>query len=85
MPTFDLAEARGFAAELTARMDRCDNGEGMYCANLDSSLAQYANICVEFCEGARQWGRAIFAGHAAFAPEVERLWLDQGNRLYASQ
>ena len=29
MTTFDLAEVRGFAADLDARLNRCDNGEGM--------------------------------------------------------
>ncbi|MGH7138473.1 MAG: hypothetical protein ACREHD_22205 [Pirellulales bacterium] len=82
MLSFDLAEVRDFAADLGARMDRCDNGEGMECASLDGTLRHYANLCCEFCERARQWGRAIFAGQAAFDPDVERIWLDEGVRLY---
>jgi hypothetical protein len=82
MTTFDLAEVRGFAADLDARMNRCDNGEGMECANLDDALRHYATLCYEFREGVRQWGRAVFAGRAAFDPEVERVWLDEGYRLY---
>jgi hypothetical protein len=82
MTTFDLSEVRDFAANLGARMDRCDNGEGMECANLDGTLRQYAILCCEFCEHVRQWGRAIFTGQAAFDPEVERTWLDEGIRLY---
>ncbi|HQZ69618.1 MAG TPA: hypothetical protein PLY87_31250, partial [Planctomycetaceae bacterium] len=65
-----------------ARMDRCDNGEGMECANLDGTLRHYAVVCCEFCERVRQWGRAIFYGQAAFDPEVENLWLDEGVELY---
>jgi hypothetical protein len=82
MPTFDLAEVRDFAADLDARMDRCDNGEGLECANLDGALRHYASLCCEFCERVRDWGRAVFTGRAAFDPEVERIWLDDGVRLY---
>src|SRR2546423_11250661 len=80
--TFDLGDVRRFTADLDARMDRCDNGEGMECANLDGTLRHYAVLCCEFCEHCRQWGRAIFAGQSAFDPEVERLWIDEGVRLY---
>lgn len=84
MPTFDLAEVRDFAAALDARMDCCDNdnGEDLECANLDGGLRHYAVLCCDFCERVRQWGRAIFSGQAAFDPEVERIWLDEGVRLY---
>lgn len=82
MQTFDLAEVRAFAAGLDARMQRCQNGEGMECANLDDTLQQYAILCREFCEQVRQWGRAIFTGEAAFDPKVERFWLNEGIRLY---
>ena len=82
MTTFDLADVRRFTADLDARMDQCDNGEGMECANLDGTLRQYAVLCCEFCERVRQWGRAIFYGQASFDPEVEKLWLDEGIELY---
>jgi len=82
LTTFDLAEVRGFAADLDVRMDRCDNGEGLACANLDGTLRHYAEVCCEFCQQARQWGRAIFVGQVAFDPEVERIWLDKGILLY---
>lgn len=82
MPTFDVAEVRDFAADMDARMDRCDSGEGVECANLDGALRHYANLCCEFGESVREWGRAVFSGEAAFDPEVERIWLDEGVRLY---
>ncbi len=82
MTTFDLAEVRGFAADLDARMTQCDNGEGMGCANLDDTLRHYATLCCQLREGVRQWGRAVFAGRAAFDPEVERVWQTEGWRLY---
>ncbi|MCI0680873.1 MAG: hypothetical protein L0Y71_02115 [Gemmataceae bacterium] len=81
MTTFDLAEVRGFAAELGARMDRCDNGEGLECAQIDGTLRHYAVLCCQFCEQVRLWGRAIFSGQAAFDPKVEQVWLDEGMRL----
>jgi hypothetical protein len=82
MTTFDLADVRRFTADLDARMDQCDNGEGMECTNLDGTLRQYAILCCEFRERVRQWGRAIFHGQAAFDPEVEGLWLHEGHALY---
>jgi hypothetical protein len=82
MTTFDLADVRRFTADLNARMDKCDNGEGMECANLDGTLRHYAELCCEFCQRVRAWGRAIFYGHAALDPEVEKLWFDEGIQLY---
>ena len=82
MTTFDLADVRRFTADLDARMNQCDNGEGMECTNLDGTLRLYAQLCCEFCERVRQWGRAIFYGQAAFDPEVEKLWLNEGMELY---
>lgn len=82
MMTFDLAEVRRFTADLDARLNQCDNGEGMECANLDGMLRLYAVLCCEFCERVRQWGRAIFYRQAAFDPEVEKLWLAEGLELY---
>lgn len=83
MTTFDLAELRGFAADLDARMNRCDNGEGMECASLDDALRHYASLCCEYRERVRQWGRAVFTGRVAFDPDVESLWLDEGLKLYS--
>ena len=56
MMTFDLAEVRGFAADLDARMCHCDNGEGLECASLDDALRHYATLCCEFRENVREWG-----------------------------
>ena len=82
MTTFELEEVRGFAAELNAQMDRCDNGEGMECATLESALRHYAGLCCRFRDRVREWGRAVFYGHAAFDPQVETAWLDEGLQLY---
>ena len=81
MKTFDLAEIRKFANRLDASMDRCDNSEGMECANVDDTLLHYARLCRQFHGQVRQWGRAVFAGLAEFDPEVERVLLEQGKRL----
>jgi len=82
MTTFDLADARGFTAELDARRIQCDNGEGMDCADLDNTLRHYATLCSEFRDGVRLWGREVFSGRVAFDPEVERVFLEEGNKLY---
>jgi len=82
MTTFDLVEVRGFAADLDARMTRCQNGEGMECATLDAALRHHASLCCEFTDKVRLWGREVFAGRVAFDPEVESVWLIEGSRLY---
>lgn len=82
MTTFDLVEVRGFAADLDARMDRCDDGEGMACATLDAALRHYADLCCKLRDGVREWGQAVFAGRVAFDPEVERVWQTEGRRLF---
>ena len=38
MTRFDLPEVRDFAANLDARMTRCDHGEGLECDTLDATL-----------------------------------------------
>ncbi len=81
MTTFDLAEVREFTATIDARLKQCDNGEGMVCATLEESLRHYAGLCIEFREGVRAWGRAVFTGRVIFDPEVERLVLVEGNKL----
>ena len=82
MTTFDLAEVREFAADLDARMDRCDNGEGMECANLENSLRHYAKTCCEFREKVIQWARAVFTGRAALDMDDEVMLLEKGAGLY---
>lgn len=83
MTTFDLAEVRGFAADLDARMDRCDNGEGMACARWEDALKHYAALCCEFRLRVREWGRAVFVGRVPLDPEVDRVLREEGRRLYA--
>lgn len=82
MTNFDLVEVRNFAANLDARIEQCDNGEGMECANLDATLQQYAKLCCELRDKVREWGRAVFTGRVAFDPEVEQVWMDECFQLY---
>lgn len=82
MTTFDLAGVRAFVSDVDARLDRCDNGEGLMCANLDDTLRHYARVCCEYREAVRHWGREVFAGRAAFDPEVETELLAHGEALY---
>ncbi len=79
---FDVTEVSGFAADLDASMNRCDNGEGMECATLDATLRHYANLCCAFREEVRKWFRAVFAGKVEFDPEVESVWKNEGARLF---
>ncbi len=81
MTTFDIDEVRGFVADLDARMSRCENGEGMERDSLDASLICCAELCHDFLDRVKEWGREVFAGRVAFDPPVERLWLEEGDRL----
>ncbi len=82
MKVFDVSAVKSFAADLDARMDRCDNGEGMECANLDDTLRHYASLCCEYRERVREWGRAVFSGTVAFDPAVESIFFEGGLSLF---
>ncbi len=81
MTTFDLAEVRGFTADIHARMNRRDNGEGSECAALNADLRRCDELCREFCDQVRQWGLAVFSGRVDFDPEVEEVLKEDGRRL----
>jgi len=76
MPTFDLADVRGLAARIDARMPRVGDGRAP-----DDALREWAGLCEECREGMRAWGRAVFHGRAAFDPETERVWKAEADRL----
>jgi hypothetical protein len=81
MTSFTLDAVRGFTLDLEARLTRCDNGEGMSCSTLESTLFHYAQLCWEFHQAIREWGQQVFAGKIAFDPEVEKVWLQEGRAL----
>ena len=83
MTTFDLAEVRGFTADIHARMDRRVNGEGSDCAALDADLRRYTELCREFYDQVQQWEDAVFSGRVVFHPEAERVWKEGGWRLHS--
>ncbi len=82
MATFSLTEVQEHVASLGERMIRCQNGEGTECATIDAVLKHHANLCCEFIDLVRQWGRDVFAGREPFDPDVEKLWRDEGSRLF---
>ena len=81
MKTFDLAEVRAFVDKIDTSIDQCDNGEGMECSNLETSLSQYAKLCRQFCQEVREWAVAVFSGRSSHDPEVESLWKSRGTLL----
>jgi hypothetical protein len=83
MTTFDLVEVRGFTADIHARMDRRDNGDGPECAALDADLRRYAELCREFCNQVRKWGLAVFSGRVEFDPAVEQVLREDGKELHS--
>jgi hypothetical protein len=73
MITSDLSEVSNFTADIGMRMDR----------TLDDTLRLYADLCREFRDALRQWGRDVFGGRVEFKPEVEQVWLADGRRIYS--
>lgn len=82
MTTFDYQQVRKFADGLNAELDQCENGEGIQCFSLDSTLIFCADRCYEFSKELRQWGRGVFSGQVAFDPDAEQLWKAELLRLY---
>ena len=72
MTTFDLAEVRGFTADIHARMHRRDNGEGSECAALDADLRRSTELCREFYNQVRRWGLAVFSVEWTLTPKSRR-------------
>ena len=83
MITCDLAEVCNVTADIRARMDRRENGEGVDCAASDADLRRYAELCREFCDQVEQWADAVFSGRVEFDPEAERVWKEEGWRLHS--
>jgi hypothetical protein len=83
LTTFDVAEVQAFVDDMDVRMKRCENGEGIACATLDTTMRTHSQLCCEYTNAVLTWGHNIFRGTIAFDPRVESLWREQGSRLYA--
>ncbi len=83
MTTCDLAEVCDVTADIRARMNLYENGEGSECAVSDADLRRYADLCREFRDQVEQWGDAVFSGRVEFDPEAERVWKEEGWRLHS--
>ncbi len=58
MKTYDLAEARNFAADLDApRWTVATTVKAWSVPSLDAALIHYASLCCNYLDGVRQWGR----------------------------
>jgi hypothetical protein len=68
-----LHGVRRFTEDLSDRIRRCDNGEGMMCSTLDEGIKHYAQLCHDLRQVVDEWARAIFTGQVSFDPEVEAL------------
>jgi len=82
MTTFDVNQVKDFADTLNAELDQCENGEGLQCHTIDSSLSYCAERCCRFTDAVRRWGRDVFAGKIAFDAAVEQLWKAELSQLY---
>ncbi|HEY1068671.1 MAG TPA: hypothetical protein VGE52_21285 [Pirellulales bacterium] len=83
MQTFDLDEVRKFSDSLSVRLARCQNGEGVECADLDAALQYHAYLCTQYLAAVRDWMGGVFAGTLRFDPAIESEFRDAGSRLLA--
>ncbi len=79
--TLDLHTVLRFAGDLNARLQRCENGEGIECSSLDARINYYVQLCSELREYVNQWARAVFTGRIPFDPEVDKLLNEESKRL----
>src|SRR5262249_26901389 len=82
MAAFNATKVQALAADLSARFDACDNGEGMDCANLDETMQRYASLSCTFCAAARRWAREIFAGRTTYDAQAEQAWQRELAKLH---
>ena len=83
MTTFDLVQVQDFVASLDARMgpdldDARDNH-----AALAVALREHGELCHEFTEKVREWGRTVFCGRIELDLAVETVVRAEGARLAA--
>ncbi len=82
MTTFDFNQVREFAANVNAKLDECENGEGLQCGLIDATLSCCAQQCCKFADGLRQWARDVFSGRVAYDTAAEHLWRAELDKLY---
>lgn len=83
MTTFDLVRIQDFVASLDARMGPGLNGARDDHAALAIALREHGELCREFTEKVREWGRSVFSARVEFDPKVESVFLAEGSRLSA--
>lgn len=84
---YNLEIITDFTNQIKSKMDQCDNGEGLYCSNLEDACEHYSSLCKEFTQKIREWLQLIFSGQIQFDQKAEKIWLDVGHDLsrHASQ
>ena len=83
MTTFDLVQVQDFVASLDARLGPDPNGGWDSHAALNVALRDHGELCHEFTEEVRAWGRSVFSGRIEFDPLVEAVVRAEGARLAA--
>ena len=82
MITYEPNQVQDFANDLNAQWEKCENGEGMECQELDTTLGFCADRCCEFLATLTEWGRDIFAGKVVFDPITEQQWKTELFKLF---
>lgn len=77
MTALDLDAVRGYAKDLEDQIRRCDNGEGMFCSDLDGRIDHYVELCQNLRSYISRWARAVFEGRIGFDREVEDAFQSQ--------
>ncbi len=91
MTTYDFARVKEYADNLSAALKVCEEGEALYCDNLDNTLRCAADNYLKFANEIRKWARDVFSGRVAFDPAAEQLWkaelvnfFNRANRLLSN-
>jgi hypothetical protein len=74
MTTYDFEQVKEYANNLSAALKVCEEGEALYCYNLDNTLKCAADNYFKFANEIRKWAADVFFGRVAFDPASEQLW-----------
>ena len=79
----DSTNISEFVAILNERMSRCDNGEGMECANMDFLLNRYSEIGGSYLCMVRKWSVCVFSGSEEYDSRSDQALRTLGSNIYS--
>ena len=77
MTIVDYNQVREYSEGIIAKLDSCENRDGIECAAIDSTMKNCAKYYCEFLGKLGEWGRDIFYGRVAYDAAAEAFWKAQ--------